>query len=550
VAPALTISGPTSAGEYSTGSTKVSLSGRASDNVGVTQVTWNNSRGGSGTAALSGSATSANWTASSVALQSGSNTVTVTARDAAGHTKSASMVVTSTAVASGSGSGKTYYVDASAANDSGDGSSGQPKKYIASGAALLSGAGGDTLIVRAGTYGNARDAIGDEGSGKSGAWNVIKAEVDGAVTITAPLLMGLGDHYVQFEGLKWDSKTTKSVNGRYVKILRCAFKDGPAKDNTVNLAIGTNDATPGAQYVLVEDSYVYGAGGRYNVLVYNADKVVLRRMVARHQDGWSDTKGDPQGVVALYNSTNVLTQNLLLVDSGASGYFEAALYHPSNSHPSSNIHNEGAIILNIAGTGVGWDDHSASTGNLLEDSVIWKTNTAVSINGAAHSGLMNRLTIGQTGSGLNDWSGGGRFSLTNSLLWEVANNKFSSLPHSNNVCYSPTCSGEKSMNPASSGLLWLTQTGVGSALSTAGAGSGRVGATVLKRLGTSGTLWGEAGYDATTTQNLWPWPDEARIKKSMCTDVGVSTGFCAKPSITQYVWGFLGNTPPASFVAQ
>jgi hypothetical protein len=550
VAPALTISGPTSAGEYSTGGTKVSLSGNTSDNVGVTQVTWSNSRGGSGTAALTGSATSANWTASSVALQSGSNTVTVTARDAAGHTKSASMVVTSTAVASGSGSGKTYYVDASAANDNGDGSSAQPKKYLASGAALLSGAGGDTLIVRAGTYGNARDAIGDEGSGKAGAWNVIKAEVDGAVTITAPLLMGLGDHYVQLEGLKWDSKTTKSVNGRYVKILRCAFKDGPTKDNTVNLAIGTNDATPGAQYVLVEDSYVYGAGGRYNVLVYNADKVVLRRMVARHQDGWSDTKGDPQGVVALYNSTNVLTQNLLLVDSGASGYFEAALYHPSNSHPSSNIHNVGAIILNIAGTGVGWDDHSASTGNLLEDSVIWKTNTAVSINGAAHSGLMNRLTIGQTGSGLNDWSGGGRFSVTNSLLWEVANNKFSSLPHSNNVCYSPTCSGEKSMNPASSGLLWLTQTGVGSALSTAGAGSGGVGATVLKELGKSGTLWGEAGYDATTTQNLWPWPDEARIKKSMCTDVGVSTGFCAKPSITQYVWGFLGNTPPASFVAQ
>jgi hypothetical protein len=30
----------------------------------------------------------------------------------------------------------------------------------------------------------------------------------------------------------------------------------------------------------------------------------------------------------------------------------------------------------------------------------------------------------------------------------------------------------------------------------------------------------------------------------------VSTGFCAKPSLTQYVWGFLGNAPPASFAAQ
>ena len=31
-----------------------------------------------------------------------------------------------------------------------------------------------------------------------------------------------------------------------------------------------------------------GATGRYNLLVYNSDKVVLRRVVARHQDGWSE----------------------------------------------------------------------------------------------------------------------------------------------------------------------------------------------------------------------------------------------------------------------
>src|SRR5204863_523042 len=54
-----------------------------------TEVTWTNSRGGSGTATGSTS-----WTASGVALQSGSNVLTITARDAAGNTGTASITAT------------------------------------------------------------------------------------------------------------------------------------------------------------------------------------------------------------------------------------------------------------------------------------------------------------------------------------------------------------------------------------------------------------------------------------------------------------------------
>ena len=445
----------------------------------------------------------------------------------------------------------TYYADANAANDSGNGTASRPKKYVGSAAALMSSAGGDTLIIKAGVYSNAKDAIGALTAGKAGAWNVIKAEVDGAVTISAGLEVPLGDHYLQFEGLKWNGHIEKSVVGRYVKFLRCVFQDGPTSGNSTIFSIGTNDATPGAQYILVEDSVVYGTGGRYNLLVYNSDKVVLRRVVARHQDGWSDTKGDPQAAVSLYNSTDVLTQNLFIVDSGASGYFEAALYHPSNSRASKNIQNIGAIILNTKGSAVGWDDSLASSGNVLQDSVIWKAESAVSVNGAAHAGVLNRLTVGKiTGGAFNDWGAAGKFSLKNSVLWEVSNAAFKSIGHSSNVCYAPTCTGEATANPATSGLLWLTQTGVGSALSTMGEGGGRVGATVLQRLGVSGTLFGEAGYDQVTSSNLWPWPQEAATKKLMCADMGVSTGMCASASLTEYVWGQLGNALPASLTAQ
>jgi Divergent InlB B-repeat domain len=55
----------------------------------VTQVSWASDRGGSGTA--SGTT---NWSASGIALQSGANVLTVSARDAAGNTGTATLTVT------------------------------------------------------------------------------------------------------------------------------------------------------------------------------------------------------------------------------------------------------------------------------------------------------------------------------------------------------------------------------------------------------------------------------------------------------------------------
>src|SRR5207245_4928187 len=66
--PTVAITSPTSALTYSTTSSLLTLGGTASDNIGVTQVTWANSVGGSGTG--SGTRT---WTASGTALQTGTN---------------------------------------------------------------------------------------------------------------------------------------------------------------------------------------------------------------------------------------------------------------------------------------------------------------------------------------------------------------------------------------------------------------------------------------------------------------------------------------------
>jgi hypothetical protein len=91
--PTITIAGPTSASTFSTTATSTPLSGTAADNVGVTQVTWVNDKGGNGVA--SGTA---NWSVSSIPLVTGTNTITVQARDAAGNLANDVLTVTRSTV--------------------------------------------------------------------------------------------------------------------------------------------------------------------------------------------------------------------------------------------------------------------------------------------------------------------------------------------------------------------------------------------------------------------------------------------------------------------
>jgi hypothetical protein len=82
-APIVTITAPTSGSTYTASSATMTLSVTATDNVGLAQIAWANSLGGSGSAAVSGTSASRSF---NITLASGSNALTVTARDAAGNT--------------------------------------------------------------------------------------------------------------------------------------------------------------------------------------------------------------------------------------------------------------------------------------------------------------------------------------------------------------------------------------------------------------------------------------------------------------------------------
>jgi hypothetical protein len=79
-APVVTIKSPTTRTKYIVKKSSINLSGSASDNFGISKVTWTNSLGGSGTA----NGTSF-WSISNIPLLKGDNVLTVTATDAAGN---------------------------------------------------------------------------------------------------------------------------------------------------------------------------------------------------------------------------------------------------------------------------------------------------------------------------------------------------------------------------------------------------------------------------------------------------------------------------------
>jgi hypothetical protein len=87
--PSLTITVPTSSSTYSTTNPILVIGGTASDNGGVTQVTYSNNRSESGT--CSGTTS---WSCTNISLYCGENIITVVAYDATGNVKTNTLTVT------------------------------------------------------------------------------------------------------------------------------------------------------------------------------------------------------------------------------------------------------------------------------------------------------------------------------------------------------------------------------------------------------------------------------------------------------------------------
>jgi len=246
--------------------------------------------------------------------------------------------------------------------------------------------GGDTLIIRDGEYGslNETTVLKVPPSGAEGAYTIIKAENDGKVVIKRRLLIrnkNNPDHHIQFEGLKWKGPYGDIITGNNIKIFRCAFEGGPAGGNTTNLNIGSSDTQ--TDNILIEDSWFYGLGGRYTVLVFGSSNVIIRRSVIRHDGGW-DIAGNftPESGITIYNANRVQLQNVIVLDSITTSFndsgnpknFTAAFYNVSNGGGDKykDTRIVGSIAFNNIRKAFAYDDSSSKRNAIIEDSAAWR----------------------------------------------------------------------------------------------------------------------------------------------------------------------------------
>jgi hypothetical protein len=436
----------------------------------------------------------------------------------------------------------TYYVDGAMPSDAGTGTSwGSAKKYIRSGISLMSG--GDTLLIADGVYNGDSNRISGVPSGSAGSYTRIQAQRDWGVTIsgvTTEPTCSITNNYIEVRGVKFKNfqHGKCGVSGSYVKIIRCA-SDGAGGTSSSFAATGS--------YILFEECYAWGMG-RYPFLVYNPGQyVVFRRCVCRWD--YSDVQ-EPQACFANYDRPNVYFQNCIAIDGKDINHYPGYTYDGIKGFFTPNGANEthftGCIALNIEGAGY-WIEDSPVKNVTLTNCVAWdcKDLGQSSYEGYPAYLFYSRfddtggpITVDHATFGVSDLGKGVTFmqpqpndTIRNCIIYGITLNSgeyalSSGLSYEDYNCFYNNTGGRNvpgsvgshsltAVNPLTNSLKYLVRIESGSDLAGKASDGGPIGATILKKTGVSGTLYGEAGWNTATGDNLWPFPNEAEMYADM-----------------------------------
>jgi hypothetical protein len=215
--------------------------------------------------------------------------------------------------------------------------------------------GGDELVVGDGTY---AESIKNMPSGTAKAYTTIRAEHDWGVRIDGTHfpddwtngISVYAKHFVEIRGFKvtMDQKHDNDQpimiwESDHIKLIRCGGEGAPIKGNAATITIG-----PKATYTLVEEAYAFG-GGRYQILVYWSEHVVVRRAVVRN-DYWN---GSLQCAgFTNYDSVYTSWQNDIALDSdtaNCSGLLYGGFFNENKTDyaPDTTETLKGNIVLNV-----------------------------------------------------------------------------------------------------------------------------------------------------------------------------------------------------------
>ena len=393
-------------------------------------------------------------------------------------------------------------------------------------------ASGGTIAAKNGTYTVPCGVTGTQPpNGTAGNLTRIRCETEGSVTINmsaTDYCAHLTGSYVSFEGFRCinGSEFCGSFDGSNLQIKRCFFGNS---DNT-NFALhysltGTNN--------LVEDCWSCGRGR--GTIIYGTGHVI-RRVVTR-----LDYYSGDQGYMAFtnYDANNVIWENCIAIDVATA----ATAFDWKGGFRTRDIFEErthsiyGCIALNTRYDGF------RVVGTNMKDCVAWAINGRGGIyeDQIYTARTIANCTVGSTTNGGITLQGS---NLNSSLHVSVSGGN-----STGDYCHywNTTSPGGTNVITTNPNQLYITRVEDGTPGDGTGLSGVDRGATVLKRY-ESGTL---------TSTNLWPWPNEDRIKSDFLTDfslpgVTVARGFCTGTSIdgnsqtlTKYIWEYLGNQIPA-----
>lgn len=484
-----------------------------------------------------------------------------------------------------------YYVAPRGSNLTGNGSAERPWGTIGYGVGKL--AGGDTLIVRDGEYVGPEHFINGRmikiPNGRANAFTTVKAENPMKVRIRNGRLLDYYDsmvyltagvEYVHVDGFIFDITETRDpefiamIEGHNNKLTRSIFRrQGETNEYAGWVGVFGN-------YNLVEDCAGVGAA-RYGFITggpeSKARNNIFRRCVAR-----IDYSASPQPKAAFsvygnndgYNVRDMLFQNCIAVDGrrGPSHSEDTygGYYFPKNA---VNVTIQGGIVLHNEAGHAGYFVKELQGQNIrVEHSIAWDIYGSEYIAGIRANGKgaepisFEHMTIGKVAHGYYNRDAGRERVLKNSLFIDVAKmtaGKDNGWTVETNNAFAPPKLAQGSRAETSNvALRYLPRAESGSALSKRATDGSDIGANVTRRYGTSGSRWGEPGFDKLTDEPLWPWPYENEIKAvfaepnpphrgAVPSSNDTTRGFAAKldafgapMTLTRYVWQYLGNPIP------
>lgn len=465
-------------------------------------------------------------------------------------------------------------------SDSNPGTESQP--FLTFTKAFSSMQGGDELVLLDGVYTPSTTGVIDWDAGPKSsnsipsglslsAMTYIHAMNSGEVIVEGDLFIGRSsrkDSYIKIRGIIFKGHG-QLYNTSYNTIKECFFSNG--------LTIGTNDHNNGNTHNLIEDVAVIASQRRIIANNYRADYNVWRRIVIRG-DGCNTSSctgsGNPNVRFTIYNSKFCSTQNVIIIDSllgGGSRYADFATAQHSSATAETPLEaNEwlGCISMNSEDSPFQMEaDHSVAPSHHLENCVAVGNETPSSLTGINLGGdresIVENCTVvfktPTTSSLIRRYDntvspttrnciarGDAKYAIVRGGMTSYINT-YGNFTESR--FFSTTVSpGDIRNDPMNDGpiqsLKYPVRVEPGSALKGAGSGGKDIGANIIYKYGVDGTRYGEPGYNTLTSEPIWPWPNEDKIKSFMCAEAGVTRGFCAAETLTKYIWEYLGSPIP------